>query len=277
MDTTADFRIRDPFILTDFKEGCYYLYGTMDFSGKSYDTYPRFSVRKSYDLKTFSEPRVIFDAAKNGYRGDREFWAPEVHVFGGKYYLFASTKAEGYCRRTDIFVCNTPDGDFKPVSDAPITPADWECLDGTLYVEDGTPYMVFCHEWLQVKNGEICAVQLSEDLSRPVGEPFLLFRAADNPSVTELSPGSGDYVTDGPFLYREGGELKMIWSSFRNGRYVVLGAESESIRSPWRHTESKFQIDGGHAMIFTTLSGERMITLHTPNTTGLERFAMYPF
>lgn len=30
---------------------------------------------------------------------------------------------------------------------------------------DGTPYLVFCHEWLQVKDGEMCAMPLTPDLT----------------------------------------------------------------------------------------------------------------
>jgi hypothetical protein len=26
-------------------------------------------------------------------------------------------------------------------------------LDGTLWVEDGVPYMIFCHEWIQITDG----------------------------------------------------------------------------------------------------------------------------
>ena len=61
---------------------------------------------------------------------------------------------------------------FVPLSDGPVTPADWECLDGTLYVAaNGTPYLVFCHEWLQVKDGEMCAMPLTPDLTAAAGEP----------------------------------------------------------------------------------------------------------
>ena len=27
---------------------------------------------------------------------------------------------------------------------------DWDIIDGTLYQEDGTTYMVFVHEWTQI-------------------------------------------------------------------------------------------------------------------------------
>ena len=152
-----------------------------------------------------------------------------------------------------------------------ITPSDWECLDGTLFVEKGTPYVVFCHEWKQVMDGEIRAQALTEDLKSPVGEPFLLFRATDNKGVSELKGHEGCFVTDGPFLWREDGRIRMIWSSFFEGRYLVLSAESDSLKGPWRHGESLFDFDGGHAMIFHTLEGKRMISLHRPNKANFER------
>ena len=272
MPRKEDIRIRDPFILTDKENGCYYMYGTTALQTGSIDAKMTFSVYKTTDLENFSEPKVIFDGEKIGFWGTRDYWAPEVHKYNGKYYLFGSFKAEDKCRATQILVCDTPDGTFVPVSGAPATPENWECLDGTFLVEDGKPYIVFCHEWLQVKDGEIWAMPLTDDLSASAGEPFMLFRASDAPDVTEIrGNGSGNYVTDGPFFYRENGKLKMIWSSFFKGRYVVLSAESDGIRGEWKHNGSLFDFDGGHAMIFETLNGERTISLHSPNTAGLER------
>ena len=160
---------------------------------------------------------------------------------------------------------------FVPLSESPVTPSDWECLDGTFYVENNVPYMVFCHEWVQVKNGEIWAVKLSDDLTQPIEQPFLLFRASDNPYVSPYNGEKGQYVTDGPFLYIEDGKLKMIWSSFNNGRYIVLEAESDGIGGKWRHSESRYDFDAGHAMLFKRLDGTRMISLHSPNKPGAER------
>ena len=270
-------RIRDPFILTDKEAGCYYMYGTTDLEEGTLHAYPRFSVYKSYDLESFEGPKVVFDGKENGFYATRDFWAAEVHKWGGKYYLFGSCKAEDRCRATEIFVSDTPDGKFVPVSDIPKTPGEWDCLDGTFFVEDGKPYMIFSHEWVEIGNGEIWATELSFDLSRPVGEPFMLFRASDNPAVSELEAGSGNYVTDGPFLFNDGGKVKMIWSSFYEGRYLVLEAESDSLRGKWHHGGSRFDFDGGHAMIFDTLDGVKMISLHAPNTAGEERAHFYNF
>ncbi len=272
-----DIRIRDPFIYTDREHDCYYMYGTTSLVEGSTVAGNFFQVYKSYDLETFESPKVIFDGSEINFWADRDYWAPELHKYNGKYYLFASVRAENRNRATHIFVCDFPDGRFVPVSDTPITPPDWMCLDGTFFVEQGQPYMIFCHEWVQIKDGEIWALPLRPDLTAPAGEPTLLFRASDNPEVSELTPGSGSYVTDGPFLRREDGKVKMIWSSFYKGRYLVLEAEADSLLSEWHHGGSRFDFDGGHAMVFETLDGHRMISLHSPNTPGDERARFIEF
>lgn len=271
-----DLRIRDPFILTDREKGCYYMYGTTALQEGTIRSKTSFSVYRTRDLEHFEGPIRIVDGESLGLWATRDFWAAEVHKYRGKYYLFGSIKSDDRCRATQIFVCDRPDGTFVPVAETARTPDGWECLDGTLYIEDDVPYMVFCHEWMQVKDGEICAIALSPDLSCTVGEPFLLFRASDNPEVT---PHKEDcYVTDGPFLYRENGKLRMIWSSFSMGRYIILEAESTGgIRDLWKHRGSRFPFDGGHAMLFETLEGKRYISLHSPNHADLERPFFFPY
>lgn len=254
-----------------------YMYGTTALERNSIAAKNTFSVYRSFDLEHFEEPKVIFDGSKCNFGADKDFWAPEVHKYKGKYYLFGSCKAEGKCRATHIFVCDTPDGDFVPLTEAPITPSDWECLDGTFYVENDIPYIVFSHEWTQVKAGEIWAMPLSQDLRQPTGNSFLLFRASDNPHVSELNGHPSAYVTDGPFLYREKDKLNMIWSSFYDNRYLVLHAWSDSLIGTWHHNGSSFDFDGGHAMLFYKLNGERMISLHSPNIANMERAIFFHY
>ena len=160
-----EIRIRDPFIYTDRENNCYYMYGTTDLVNDKIVARNTFSVYRTTDLENFEEPKVIFDGGKCGFWADRDFWAPELHEYNGKYYLFASCKADGRHRATHIFVCDTPDGQFLPLTEEPITPSDWECLDGTFWVEDGKPYVIFSHEWTQVGDGEIWAAELKEDLT----------------------------------------------------------------------------------------------------------------
>lgn len=268
-----EINIRDPFILTH--EGKYYMYGTRakytwGDCGSKYDY--GFDVYVSQDKENWSEPISIFEYY-DGFFGVRDFWAPEVHKYNGKFYMFASFHNESSTRGTAILVSDTPDGKFKLHSDGYITPNDWYSLDGTFYLEGDTPYMVFCHEWTQIKNGTVCAVELSKDLKRAVGEPFVLWSAGDAGWRHDIR-GYGAYVTDGPFLIKKGDALFSIWSSFYKGNYCEAIARSDNGRIDGKWTiddKLVYEKDGGHGMIFADFDGENYFVFHQPNETPLER------
>lgn len=271
----ADIHIRDPFVLPIAAEQQYYLYGTVGpecwtglATGTDYYT--------SADLQNWAGPFPAFRPPA-GFWADRNFWAPEVHAYRGRYYMFMSVKAEGVRRGTQILVADSPEGSFVPISAGPVTPRDWECLDGTLYVDgDKQPWIVFCHEWVQVGDGEICALRLSDDLAAAVSDPQVLFRASEAPWALEInSKGRKGYVTDGPWLHRlTNGALLMLWSSFGAGGYTVGMARSESgeILGPWQQLpEPLYAGDGGHCMVFRTFDDQLQLAYHRPNASPDER------
>ena len=232
-----------------------------------------FDVYVSDDLENWSDPKPIFEYY-DGFWGQTQFWAPEVHKYNDKFYLLASFTADGYHRGTAIFECDTPDGAFKEHSKGAVTPKDWECLDGTLYVENDTPYIVFCHEWTQIKNGEVCALELTKDLKKAVGEPITLWSAGDAPWADDIR-GNGSYVTDGPYLIKkQNGDLLCIWSSFSKGEYVeaISRSSTGSIKGKWTIDNNLlYEKNGGHGMIFTDLNGNINFVYHSPNETPNER------
>ncbi|MCD8327046.1 MAG: glycoside hydrolase family 43 protein [Lachnospiraceae bacterium] len=265
----SEINIRHPLVL--LYDGKYYMYGTR---GKECWTDQAYGldVYVSEDLENWSEPEEIF-ARTPDFPYTMNYWAPEVHEYRGRFYMFVSFKAPNVCRGTSILVSDRPDGRFAPHSDGNVTPSDWECLDGTLYVSpDGTPYMVFSHEWTQTVNGEICALRLTDDLKAAAGEPEVLFHATDAEWVTRPAKC---YVTDGPFIYHlANGEPLMIWSSFGNLGYAVGMAKAKDghILEGWTQLkEPLFSQNGGHGMIFKTREGRIMLALHTPNEPSKER------
>ena len=273
MVKSGDIHIRDPFVLP--YEGTYYLYGTRGITcwGKA----DGFDVFVSEDLENWEGPFEVFHN-DGTFWADHHYWAPEVHPYDGAFYMFASFKKAGVCRGTQILKAESPMGPFHPHSDGPLTPRDWECLDGTLYLSAaGKPYMIFCHEWLQVHDGEIWAVPLSGDLKTTAGEPFLLLRASDQPGVR--SKDGRNYVTDGPFLYRlQNHALVMIWATMGPQGYCEAVAVSDNgeIDGKWRLSpDLLFEEDGGHGMIFRDREGQLYIALHAPNQTPQERPCFY--
>ena len=281
--TLDDINIRDPYIMPVEKEGVYYMYASSGVTenGKHYGGVVAY---KSRDLKTWEGPVRVFTVPHDNYLTG-SVWAPEVHKYKGKYYLFATLNSDvrwkgpkaghpAYNHRaTQIFWSKSPEGPFLPFEGkAPHTPLDEMCLDGTLWVENGTPYMIYCHEWVEVADGEMDLVELEKDLSAPVGNPQRLFCA----SAAEWSTGGGKegnktYVTDGCFLYRsKTGKLLMMWSSFKDGVYAVGLAESDTgkIIGPWRQQKEPIFINGGHSMLFTDFEGRLCLVLHSPNSPG---------
>ncbi len=276
----SDIQIRDPFILPVKKTGLYYLFGSTGkdiwkSGGTGFDCYT------SPDLEDWTGPVSAFRPPA-GFWADKNFWAPEVHYFNDKYCMFASFKADGKCRGTQILSSDNPEGPYIPLTEKPVTPKDWECLDGTLFVDKSrNPWIVFCHEWVQVSDGEIQAMPLTKDLKTPTGPPRLLFKAssAEWPKLLPRRDGTeivDARVTDGPFIPKSAkGGLIILWSSLSPNGYAMGTAwsESGSIEGPWIQSKKPIiECDGGHGMLFRGFNGKLYITWHSPNNSPMERF-----
>jgi GH43 family beta-xylosidase len=257
-----EINIRDPFIIK--ANGGFCLYGTKRKNG--------FDAWFSKDLKVFTGPYDIY--TNDSEIETNSFWAPEVHYYKGLYYMFATLLYKGKNRCSQIFVCDNPLGQFEPL-EKPFTPENWQCLDATLYIENDVPYSVFCREWLQVRDGETYAVQLSNDLKKTVGEPKLLFKASEAKWTAPLE--NDGYVTDGPFIKKlKNGKLIMLWSSFSEKGYAQALAvcKSGKLFGKWEQQEKPlFDNDGGHGMIFE--NDKEYLVLHTPNSNMNERIEIH--
>ena len=276
---TNEIHVRDPFVLP--WEGSYYLYGTR--GPTCWGLADGFDVYVGKDLENWEGPIEIFHN-DGSFWADRESWAPEVHVIDGAFYMFASFHSPNRRRGTQILRAEKPTGPFVPISDGPVTPADWECLDGTFFrSKDGDPYLVFCHEWLQVHDGEVCAMKLTPDLKAAAGEPRVLFRASQAPWVVPSvdKDGNKNCVTDGPWLHRcPDGRLMMLWSSHGKDGYAQAASYSDNgdITGNWTPAaEPIFGRDGGHGMIFRDFEGVQHLVLHAPNENPYERPVFLPF
>lgn len=258
-----DIKIRDPFILADAKTKKYYLYGTTEYyQGIGFYCF------LSDDLISWDGPIKVFEPPVD-FWGTEDYWAPEVHIYHDGYYMFATFKGKNHARSTLILSSSSPCGPFK-IHSSLITPKDWECLDGTLYVDkEDNPYMIFCHEWLQVEDGTICAISLSKDLKNAIGEPVLLFRGSD----AKWSENPNWYpkpihVTDGPFVFEKNGVHALLWSSFgkENYRIGVAYPKDSFVKSDYVQEEQALPIkSGGHGMIFSSFENKDYLIVHVNN------------
>lgn len=291
-----NFRAHDPFILAYKPTETYYLYtsvtnGAIERGSSGVVTY------KSKDLVNWDGPYVVFETPKDGWANPAHgAWAPEVHFYNGKYYLFVTLHNQdkvismppdswkkNHMRGTQIFASDTPEGPFEALADNPATPPDMMTLDGTLFVEDEIPYIVYCHEWIQVIDGTFEAMKLKPDFSGTIGMPELLFRASDAPWITpwqaKVTDEPREFVSDGAFLYRtKSGRLLMLWSSWQeNKQYCETVAYSLSGRliGPWRQMEPLLTDNSGHGMIFHAFDGRLMLVVHHPTMSPDSRATLY--
>ena len=261
-------KLRDPFIV--LHEGVYYAYGTGETGTDWANTPLTLYKNTSGDLRGDWE-RVENLAVIPPY-AEKNFWAPEVYLYRGKWYMFTTYFSSKTGRKgCTVLAADSPEGPFREISDGHITPADWECLDGTLYIdEENRPWLVFVKEWKCTEDGmgRMMACRLSQDLKCLEGEITELF------SAPEPAWCRGRKVTDGCFMVKtKTGKLLMIWSNGSEHGYCVGISESESgkVTGPWKHGDLLYSrlysgdYDGGHGMIFTTLEGEKMMSVHSPN------------
>lgn len=305
-----DLPCHDPFILPI--EGGYLLYTAFEEgrwerqipSGADYPNPGGAGVLAwwSPDLVTWGSPSVVFTVPEGSWAdSERSPWAPEVHAVGDRFVLSTTLHAPGSpldsvrqrgtlitlesenwasgfapsLRGSVLAVSDDPRGPFTLLDpEQSHTPPEFMALDGTLYRDvDGQLWLVYAHEWVQILDGTMEAVPLTDDLA-VAGPPRHLFRASEaswfaqvTPSVQALAP----YVTDGPQLVPlPGGALGMLWASYRPGEAVATGeyvetqaiSPSGSLLGPWVQGEVLVDGNAGHGMVFRSHDGADVLVLH---------------
>ena len=273
-----DLSMSDPFIIPDPETQTYYLTST---GGRLY---------KSKDLVWWEGPYNVIDIEGTWLKTGGGPAASEIHKIGD-YYYYAGTwndhadLIQQVPRRynvphnqTYLLRSKNIEGPYEVFTEDPNydwQPREWDCIDGTLYEENGKIYMIFVHEWTQIIDGTMDYIELSSDLSKTVSEwPVTMFRATENPSVKEMN-GLGEatfgrklpgWVTDGPQMFRtQTGKLGMLWSGWGDERYLQLVCYSESgtIAGPWvQEPEPFLGNNSGHGMLFRTFEGKLMYVVH---------------
>jgi len=267
--------VTDPYILADEVTHTYYMTGTGG------------ALWKSHDLQTWKGPFSFIEIDTTSWMGrDPLIWAPELHYYKGKYYCITTFTNTGiivdtvpercdiHRRGTHILLADRVEGPYRPMNETPYLPEEWSTLDGTLYEEEGVPYLIYIHDWMQLVDGQIKYIPLTADLSRPNGVSAVLFAGSDAPwtremqSIGELTFGMSlsGYVTDGPFLFKtQTGRLGILWSGWSDKRYAqgVAYSQSGRLEGPWEQQERPLvDENAGHGMLFRTFEGKMLLSLH---------------
>lgn len=310
-----DFHLHDPFVLADADRKVYCLYNAnyFDYRDVSHGWGRSVELYMSPDLVHFSRPRAVFDLENLSERvwfDDSDCpWAPEVHEYRGCYWMFVTLHSrrqpaihpvdgsEWYRKRlirdhrgVFVAVADNPAGPFAIMDPTlPVTPQDQMALDGTLaFDSDGSPWMIYAREWVQMFDGTIEALPLDRwNLAKAAGGSVRLWSASEglwhkeegdapaggwksdftgDTAVRKLAEGAPGFVTDGPFAERApNGSLLCLWTSYSRGEYILAQAISRSgcVVGPWEQLPAIDHRDAGHAMIFRAFDGTMMLIMHT--------------
>lgn len=267
---SSDIVIRDPFVL--LVDGTYYMYGTR--SATCWGEADGFDCYASNDLIEWKGPFEVFHKSEDFF-ADRCYWAPECYAYQDKFFLITTFGAAAKKKGIYALCAESPLGPFVPWGEE-LTPPDWNSIDGTLWFEGQTPWLVFSHPFEDVPSGDMCCVRLKQDLSAPDGAPEKLFSAPQAPwakpipfAKKEFGMDGDVYFTDGPCLMQiDSVGLCMTWSSWGLNGYAAGVAVSESgmLCGPWKHiSEPIFPDNGGHGMMFHNKKDELIFAYHSPN------------
>ena len=278
-----DLSMSDPYIYADEATKTYYLTSS---GGRQY---------RSKDLVMWEGPYNVIDISGTWMEKAGFAAAAEIHKVGD-YYYYAGTWSDHSDliqqvprrynvphNQTVLLRASNPEGPYEVFDRNPnhdYQPREWDCIDGTLYEENGHIYMIFVHEWTQLIDGTMDYVELSADLAETISEPVTMFRASENPSCGEMNslgeatfglkmPG---WVTDGPQMFRtKTGKLGMLWATWGKERYfqAICYSESGTIAGPWIQAPEPFLADNsGHGMLFKTFEGKLIYVVHHSEGNG---------
>lgn len=194
--------------------------------------------------------------------------------------MLVSCKKGKEPRGSHILVSDRVDGGYVPLTGRPVTPPHLECLDATLYFEEGKPYIIYSHEWLQEGGGALYYAPLTSDLKDMEDIPRLILTGKHcgfAKKLTHKPTGAKGYVAEGPFLHKyDNNKLALFWSTYgENGYCVALNISNSGITGKFNNQTVVFDRDGGHCMVFSTKEGNLKIIFHQPNSSPYERAKIF--
>ncbi len=211
--------IGDPFILKA-SDGKYYLYATSDGNNG-------FKVWTSDDMINWEENGLKAHSKSIDGWGYKDFWAPEVYEWDGKFHMYYSARwKENNSLRIGHAISDSPLGPFVDVSNQPMFDLGYAVIDGHVFIDDDNKAFFYfsrdCSENIVgiYHESHIYGVELASDRNTFIGEPLLL----SSPSE-DWEKKSGDYRwNEGPFVVKHNGKYYLNYSAnFYGGKHYSVG------------------------------------------------------
>lgn len=292
----------DPYILYNPGDQTYYMYGT---GGGAKDG---FSAYASTDLVNWEYQGQVYYGNTDDSWCIGAFWAPEVYLVDGKYYMFYSAQwrdnptneLENF--RIGVAVADRPTGPFRDLQNGPIFDPGYPIIDANVFFDDdGKMYLYYsrcCYKhpveseiadwarekgWFdEIEESWVYGVELQPDFSGVKGTPRLLLRPpvkmddrqAEWESRSVTSREVNRRWTEGSFTFKRGDTYYMMYSAnhFGGEHYAVGYATAKSPLGPYVKSADNPVLEKNTPGGNVTGTGHNSIT-YSPD--GKEMFCVY--
>ena len=247
-----DIRIHDPVVIRE--HGTYYLFGT----GRGIATF------SSKDLRTWKAEPPVFDtppawtsSVVAGFEG--RFWAPDISLHDGTYYLYYSVSAGGKITSAIGVATNKTldrtSRDFKWIDHGIVVQSIpyrdlWNAIDPQLVVaDDGTPWLAFGSFWAGLRLVKLAPDRLQ--ISQPQ-EWRSLAKRKRSVLIDDAEPEPASI--EAPFIFRKNGwyYLFVSWDHCCRGvnsDYKVVVGRAKDLRGPYLDANDERMDKGGGTLV----------------------------
>ncbi|PJB65608.1 MAG: glycosidase [Anaerolineae bacterium CG_4_9_14_3_um_filter_57_17] len=221
--------IGDPFVLRA-PDGTYYCYATSAPDG--------FKAWTSSDLVHWADIGYVYKRREDSW-GESDFWAPEVMMYGGKYFMHYSARwGKNQSLRIGVAVADLPTGPFVDAFNHPMFDFGYAAIDGHVFFDDdGRKYFYYsrdCSENIVDGRHEshLYAAELNNDLLSFKGDPLLIAKPEQE---WEQRSGPEWMWNEGPFVLKHNGKYYLMYSAnfYASRDYSVGYAVAENPMGPF--------------------------------------------
>lgn len=262
--------IGDPFVLRA-PDGSYYCYATSAVDG--------FKAWTSPDLVHWTEIGYVYRRTPTSW-GESDFWAPEVVLYRGRYYMHYSARwGKNQSLRIGVAVAESPSGPFTDVIAGPMFDFGYAAIDGHVFFDDdGRKYFYYsrdCSENMVEGRHEshLYAAELEDDLISFKQEPRLITTPVQDWEIN----GGGDWRwNEGPFMLKHQGTYYLMYSAnfYASREYSVgyatsrdpLGPFTKAAENPVLYSRDAKISGPGHNSVTTSPDGQELFIVYHIHT-----------
>ena len=203
-------------------------------------------VNDFYTMYDWTDHGKVFSLDDISWADDRA-WAPQAVERNGKFFLYCPVHKTSGGMAIAVGVSDSPTGPFVDIGHPLVDEGDWNDIDPTVYIDDGTAYLYF-------GNPELRYVILNDDMVSYDEATGIVKVPMTTESFGAGSHDTGTSYAEGPWFYKRNGIYYMVFAAFGVDKKIehLAYSTSDGPTGPWKYGGILMNEDGG---VFTNHPG----------------------